>query len=181
MTHSPSCQRKEAGVLSALFIILSLAAYLFSLTVSHYTAILRMVTLCGGCGGVYVLVRYLYTRFTYYIVSPSGEDVTVLPREAIDFRVERRIGSRPSYAECMLSLDKLVSVRRFDGGTADELRREFTSPKLYYYTMALKPAEGKRTVLVFNDGGEVSCIVTELNEEMKVFLSSKVTDRDASL
>lgn len=171
MNYSPTPQKRIAGTISAILLVIAAVSYIFSGTGLVSPLPLQTVCMSCICAAVYILVRFVYTGITY-IVRPrdngSGK-VWLLPREQVDFCVIKSQGKRAGVTECMLSLDKLVRIDEFTDGYGSRIREEFKGAKLYYYTASMFPE--KRQALIFDDGGEIYCIVIEGNEKFLRLLS----------
>lgn len=170
MTYSPLPQKKQAGALSAALFAVAIGAYGLSLLADSYVLIFRLVTLVFSVAAIYVMVRYLYTGFTYSLSPKDGVGgIERLSPSEIDFSVTASRGSTRRNLECLLGLDRLVSVLDCEDGFTEKLRGEYKNIKFYYYTMALKSARGERIALVFDDG-DVSAIVIEPDGRMRDIL-----------
>lgn len=174
MKYTPDGDGKKAGIISGVAVALALVLYAFSCSGAASPLPLQLLTFALFIAAAYVLVRYRFTTVTYIIrphsrsVDNYGESIGSLPASMLDFAVIRAQGKREGALECLLSLDLLVSVEKFTD--AETLRRKYKGAKLWYYTVSMKKAS--RSVLVFDDGGEVSCIVTEPDEKMRTFLEN---------
>ena len=178
MTYTPSPKRRFVNVVTAALLVPALAAYMFSVSGTGHPLPLQLAALVLVCTAVYILIRYRFTRITYRIRPRSasdadryGDDVAAMPPEAVDFVIEKAQGQRPGAVECMISLVNLVEVRDIDGGSwRAEVRHDYPGVSLYIYTVSLGRVE--RQALIFDDGGVLSCVVTELSPEMIRFMRS---------
>lgn len=176
MTHTPNPNRRGVNITVSALLIPALVAYVFSLSDYVSPLPLQLAALILVCGAVYILIRYRFTRITYILrprdtsaVSQYGNDIADMPAESVDFVIEKAQGNRQGAVECMISVDRLAAVRDVCGSSwRTEIRQEFPGASLYIYTVFLGRSE--RQALIFNDGGIVSCIVTELSEEMLLYL-----------
>ena len=160
MRYTPPIQRKRATFFATLFFAIALLSYILSLTGITKPLIFQLITLITACTSVYIAVRYLFTSVTYILrVNGDYSSLDTAPREAVDFTVMKTQGKREAAMECLLSLKYLTRLEIYSEGLVSSLKREYKSPKFYYYTVSVKPAE--RQILVFEDGTETNCIVAQ--------------------
>ena len=175
MRYTPPIQRKRATFFATLFFAIALLSYILSLTGITKPLIFQLITLITACTSVYIAVRYLFTSVTYILrVNGDYSSLDTAPREAVDFTVMKTQGKREAAMECLLSLKYLTRLEIYSEGLVSSLKREYKSPKFYYYTVSVKPAE--RQILVFEDGTETNCIVVEMDSGMKHYIEQKVKD-----
>ena len=177
MNYTPPHQKKQVRTVTAVLFVLAAVMYGFSLSGITSPLVLQLVTVASLCAGTYILVRYRYTTVTYSIRPRNshsseeyGDDIGILPPSMVDFAVTRAQGQRSGNLEVLISLDKLVAVEDVKDGVLDSIRSRFKGVKVYVYTVSL--TGGDRSAIVFDDDGDVSCVVTELNSEMKAYLTA---------
>ncbi len=176
MKHSPKNDVRLASVVSVSLVASALALYAFSTYGVVAYMVLRILSACFGAAGIYVAVRFGFTRITYAIVpregvesSLYGADVSSLPTDMLDFAVLCTRGGRRDVTECLLGLESLCEVSPYRGrGSARELRARYGGIKLCYYTVRMLDCD--RLSLVFEEYGEVYAVVAEPCREMRAFL-----------
>ena len=170
MNFSPAPQKREAGFVSAVLLILAVISLLFSNIGGIPPLPLQLISLVCAVAGVYVAVRYAFTSFTYSIASKNGTFLSSLDPEDADFYVSKTQGKRGPVTECRLSMDKLTQVTEYTDGLTATLREKHGKVSLYHYTVSITAK--KRHALVFDDCGECICLVIEADERFLAALSS---------
>ncbi|MCQ2456381.1 MAG: hypothetical protein MJ096_03405 [Clostridia bacterium] len=172
MKYTPDGDGRKAGIISVIAVVLALVLYAFSLSGAVSPLPLQLATFALFIAAAYVLVRYRFTTVTYIVrphsenVDGYGESIYSLPASMLDFAVVRAQGKREGALECLLSLDLLTGVEKFTD--PETVRQKHKGAKIYYYTVSMKKSDC--SVLVFDDAGEVSCLVIETDEKMRKFL-----------
>ncbi len=170
MKYSPKPWGREAGVLTVALFAVSLVSYVFSNLGFAAPLPLQLVSLVTLCAAVYILVRFKFTSTTYMVRQRDGvrDDVYSSPENNLDFCVSRGQGRRVETLECVLDLGCLVDALDFNGDVARSLREKYKNIKIYNYTASLMPR--RRLGLVFDDEGDVNCVIIEPDESFDRFL-----------
>ena len=180
MKFSPTPQKKEAGFVSGLLLLLSIVSFMFSGIDVMPTLPLQLISLVCAVAGVYVATRYIFTSFTYSIEAKNrGALSQALSAEDVDFCVAKTQGSRPPVTECRLSLDTLTKVQPYSDSLISGLRQKHGKVALYHYTASM--ISPKRHALIFDDRGECICVVIEADERFINTLSSYIRITDAEI
>lgn len=180
MKFSPTPQKKEAGFVSGLLLLLSIVSFMFSSIDEIPPLPLQLISLVCAVAGVYVATRFIFTSFTYSIeVQGRASLSSGLPAEYVDFCVSKAQGSRPPVTECRLSLDKLTRIEPYADSLVSGLRQKHGKVALYHYTASM--ISPKRHALIFDDRGECICVVIEADERFINTLSSYIRFPDAEI
>lgn len=145
--------------------------------------------------GVFLLIRYGMTHFTYVIrprsdASDLGEtgretafagaaaaDVTRIRPEFLDFIVTKAQGARDGAMECVLGLGDLAAVypvkKRGDGGmTPKQVREKYAADGFVYYDYTVTFLSRDALELVFADGSRYVGVILEPDAAMARYLTS---------
>ena len=153
-----------------ILIAVALVTYFFS--ISGLCAPLPLQIICMGClcASIYILVRFYFTGITYILKSNDSKgDIRSLPSDAVDFCVIRSQGKREGITECLLSMDRLVSVCDFTDESIKTLSEKHGKLSVYYYTVSM--FKGKRQALIFDDDEAMLCIIIEADDSFISVLS----------
>lgn len=172
MNFTPTPQKREAGFVSTVLLVLSVISFLFSGVNGIPPLPLQLISLACAVAGVYVAVRYVFTTFTYSITAKNGGFHPELDREYVDLCISKTQGSRGPVTECRLSMDKLTQITEYTNELVPKLRAKHGKVSLYHYTVQMTPK--KRHALVFDDGGECICLVIEADSHFLTALSSYI-------
>ena len=192
MKYTPPLSDKK--VTAAVIILFAFAVVCFVIpgTVGSFDvippAVFQLAGIVAGVAGIFLAVRYKFTRFTYSVTLrergadeeaieawEDETDVTKIPPSLLDFTVVKSQGKRPGAAECILSLDDLKKVVRFTGKKklSETVKEEFGCSVLYDYTANIVPT--MVTVLIFTEGDKTVAVAIECDEQMTAALSSVAT------
>ncbi len=189
MNYSPPLNGKSVTVAVVLLFVAAVLCFVMPGTFGSFgkipPAVFELAGAAAGVAGIYLVIRYKFTRFTYSIVlrATGGDeeairawenetDVTNIPPSLLDFTVVKSQGKRPGTAECILCLDDLKKVVRFTGKKklAEATKNEFGSSLLYDYTANMFPPIV--TVLIMSEGEKTIAVAVECDEKMTGALSA---------
>lgn len=175
MKYSPPHQKKQVSVVSWICFGVAAVMYIFSLTGYAWVLLLQLIMVVCLCIGAYILIRYRFTSVAYELRAKTGhssaaygDDIMLLPPSMVDLAVHRAQGKRENM-EFLMSLDKLFEVIKAERDTAEKLRGRFRDIRFYYYTVDLVKRD--RTALLFDDEGDMYCIVIEREDAMEAYLT----------
>ncbi len=181
MKYSPKPQKRQAITVAFILIAVAVVTYFFSNSGLSSPLPLQIISMACLCAATYILVRYYFTGITY-ILRPSDNasgDIIALPRDKVDFCVIRSQGKREGITECLLSLDRLISVGDFSDESLKALNEKHGKLSVYYYTV--KMFKENRQALIFNDSGTVLCIIIEADDRFISMLSSFVPSDNTNM
>ncbi len=148
-------------MLIAALLLVGLVCYLASGLGVTAPLPLQIICLVCVCAAAYILVRFKLTSTTYMLRRREGS----ADEDDLDFCVSRGQGQRAETLECVLSLKCLKDAVVLEKGGLDRIREANKGIKVYSYTASLKPKE--RLALVFDDDGELSCIIIEPDARLR--------------
>lgn len=133
---------------------------------SKLTALYQLIAILMFSAGMYLLIRYRLTVFTFVVEGRNGDVVdirTAMPSE-LDFVVKKMRGNNPMIL-ARLSLDELKSVETV---RYSEVKEKSAGASLFKYHANMSPEE---TVLVVFGGDDRDIAMTvDLSAEMMTFL-----------
>ena len=192
MKYSPPLSGKSINVAIVILFVVAVICFVIPGTAGSFgvipPAVFQIAGIASAVTGIFLAVRYRFTRFTYSIslrdvgadeeaveAWESEPDVTRIPPSLLDFTVVKSQGKRPGAAECILSLDDLKRVVRFTGKKklAETVKEEFGCAVLYDYTANLFPP--MVTVLIFTEGDKTIGVAVECDEKMTAALTAIAT------
>ncbi len=179
MVYTPPSQKKQIRPIITVLFVLSAALYIFSLMYPQNAGIVQTVAFAAAVGAIFIMIRYLYTSFTYEIkTNPThsselyGDDIRSIPLSMVDLSVSRKQGQRAGATEVLISMDKLKEAEIKTDTTLSRFREKYSGLKLYTYLISL--FESERIAMVFEDDGDNICIVIEPSEDFKKFIFDAV-------
>lgn len=145
--------------------------------------------------GVFLLIRYGMTHFTYVIrprsdasdlgetgremafAGASAADVTMIRPEFLDFIVTKAQGARDGAMECVLGLGDLAAVypvkKRGNGGmTPKQVREKYAADGFVFYDYTVTFLLRDALELVFADGSRYVGVILEPDAVMARYLTS---------
>lgn len=192
MKYTPPLSDKKVTAAIVILFAFSLVCFVIPGTVGSFgaipPAIFQLAGVISGVAGIFLAVRYRFTRFTYSVTLrergadedaieawEDETDVTRIPPSLLDFTVVKSQGKRPGTVECVLSLDDLKKVVRITGKNklSKTAKEEFGCSVLYDYTANIAPT--MVTVLIFTENGKNIAVAIECDEQMTGALSSVAT------
>ncbi len=154
---------------------------------------LQGMSLIFFCAMIYILVRYKFFRIRYVVrpgnrIDADGDTesaatvkrddtkssgVLRLPPSQLDFVVEKAQGNRVLTAECVLSLDKLISCIPLSQQRGDrrKITGQYKKVKTYRYLRNMVGAHQCMLIFSSRDMDDVKLII-EPSDEMEGYLAA---------
>lgn len=187
MRYTPENQTQPVKIIAGILMASALISYLFTISGIITTVLpLQTAAMLALVAAIYILVRYLYTSMTYIIQLKSDGitdeemeaaeicgEISEIPVKMLDFAVMKAQGRRGKAYECILGLELLEETREVKAKGSSfkaELRKEYGGISFYDYTVSMFPSD--MLALIFKDGDNTICLITEPDVNMTSILKS---------
>ena len=184
MRYSPASGKSKVSVAAVLLLVAAAVTFMIpnitTVSAAVPAGVVQVIALLLAVAGIFILVRFRFVTFTYVlglrsdgaepdaVLAYAGEaDVSLIPRDLLDFTVLKAQGQRKPVTECILGIDELEAAKDFPGrrGIARELRSEYGAVAYYDYTASPRPE--RVTVLIFSEPDKKIAIAVECDEKMR--------------
>lgn len=162
MNYTP--QHKD-GALRALYLglfALALITVLFGGREGTRGIIFTCVSLVSVVGGLYLLMRYELTTYSYVMNAKESD---------FEFFVNKAVGKRGNYV-CFYMVSDIVRFEPYTSEKREELKKDYQRIFFYNYTHNL--FKEQKQVIVFKNSEHYDAIIIEASEEYGAYIKNAI-------